>query len=252
MDREALLAEWEREEVELFAGWDFSHLAERWRLEEPPWSYAHRVRELMHGAQSLLDLGTGGGERLLEMRPDWPPRVAATEGYPPNLALAAQRLAPYNVEVKEADSNERQVLPYDDGSFDLVISRHSAFGGAEVMRVLAPGGVFFTQQVHGRSGEDLQARFGATPEWPYATMEYFAGKLTAAGLQLAEMEEWSGKMIFTDVGAIVYYLKATPWIVPDFSVATHLDALLDLQAQLEAGKELAFSRRLYILRAQKG
>ena len=120
------------------------------------------------------------------------------------------------------------------------------------MRVLAPGGVFFTQQVHGRSGEDLQARFGAVPEWPYATMEYFAGKLTAAGLDLAESKEWSGKMVFADVGAIVYYLKATPWIVPDFSVATHLDALLGLQEEVEAGKQLAFGRRLHILKARKG
>ena len=49
---------------------------------------------LMHGARSLLDLGTGGGERLLELRDDWPPRVAATEGYPPNLALAAAAAGP--------------------------------------------------------------------------------------------------------------------------------------------------------------
>ena len=252
MDRRALTAAWEREEIEPFAGWDFSHLAERWTLEEPPWSYAERVRKLMHGARSVLDLGTGGGERLLALREDWPSRVAATEGYPPNLALAAKRLAPYGVEVKEADSNEHQVLPYDDGSFDVLISRHSAFGAAEVMRVLAPGGVFFTQQVHGRSGEDLQARFGAVPEWAYATMEYFGAKLTAAGLQVTEMEEWEGKMVFADVGAIVYYLKATPWIVPEFSVAKYLDALLGLQEQAEAGRELAFGRRLYILKAVKG
>lgn len=252
MDREALIAAWEQEEISPFAGWDFSHLAERWTLEEPPWSYAERVRKLMHGARSLLDLGTGGGERLLELREDWPPQVAATEGYAPNLALATERLAPYGVVVRGADSDESTILPFDDGSFDLVISRHSAFNAAEVMRVLAPGGVFFTQQVHGRSGEDLQARFGALPEWPYATMEYFAGKLDATGLRLAEMEEWSGKMVFADVGAIVYYFKATPWIVPEFSVARFLDALLGLQAQLEEGRELAFGRRLYILTAQKG
>jgi SAM-dependent methyltransferase len=252
MQPETLVTEWKREELEPFTGWDFSHLAGRWMLEEPPWSYADRVRTLMHGARSLLDLGTGGGERLLELREDWPPQVAATEGYAPNLALATQRLAPYGMVVKGAESDESTILPFDGGSFDLVISRHSAFNAAEVMRVLAPGGVFFTQQVHGRSGEDLQARFGAVPEWPYATMEYFAGKLDATGLRPAEMEEWSGKMVFADVGAIVYYLKATPWIVPEFSVARYLDALMGMQAQVEAGRELAFGRRLYILTAQKG
>ena len=142
--------------------------------------------------------------------------------------------------MKRAESDESTILPFADGSFDLVISRHSSFNAAEVARVLAPGGIFFTQQVHGRSGEDLQARFGAAPQWPYATPEYFGGKLAAAGLQVTEMEEWAGKMVFADVGAIVYYLKAVPWIVPDFSVATHLDALLGAAgAGSMAGRETA-------------
>ena len=38
---------------------------------------------------------------------------------------------------------------------------------------------------------------------------------------------------------------------PRFSVATHLDALLGLQEQLDAGRELAFRARLYILAARK-
>jgi SAM-dependent methyltransferase len=219
--------------------------------EQPPWSYAERVGQLMRGARSVLDLGTGGGERLLGLREDWPARVAATEGYVPNLALATERLSTFGVEVKRAESDESTILPFADGRFDLVISRHSSFNAAEVMRVLSPGGIFFTQQVHGRSGEDLQARFGAQPQWPYATPAYFAGKLATAGLAVTEQQQWAGKLIFTDVGAIIYYLKAIPWIVPDFSVATHLDALLALQEQLDGGRELAFSARLYLLAARK-
>ncbi len=95
-------------------------------------------------------------------------------------------------------------------------------------------------------------RFGALPQWPYATAAYFGGKLTAAGLQVTEMEEWAGKTVFADVGAIVYYLTAVPWLVPGFSVATHLDALLALQEQVARGEELAFSTRLYLLAARKG
>jgi hypothetical protein len=53
------------------------------------------------------------------------------------------------------------------------------------------------------------------------------------------------------VGAIIYYLKAVPWIVPDFRVATHLEALLALQEQLDGGRELAFTTRLYLLAARK-
>ena len=177
--------------------------------------------------------------------------MAATEGYKPNLSLAKERLSPYGVEVKRTESDESTVLPFADGGFDLVISRNSSFNAAEVARVLSPGGIFFTQQVHGRSGEDLQAYFGAAPQWPYATPAYFGGKLAAARLHVTEQQQWAGRLTFADVGAIVYYLKAVPWTVPDFSVAGHLEALFKLQEQLDAGRELAFGTRLYILAARK-
>jgi SAM-dependent methyltransferase len=242
---------WLKEESEPFTGWDFSHLAGRMIEDQPPWSYMDRAAAWMGRATAVLDLGTGGGERLLALRPHWPPRVAATEGYAPNLALATQRLAAFGVEVKGADSDESTILPFASESFDLVISRHSAFNAAEVARVLAPGGIFYTQQVHGLSVADLQARFGATPEWPYATPDYFAAKLAAAGLTIVSGEEWTGRLTFADVGAIVYYLKAVPWLVPDFTVAAHRDALLDLQAQKEAGRPLEFTARLYYLETHK-
>gem|GEM_PF-1972829 len=40
----------------------------------------------------------------------------------------------------------------------------------------------------------------------------------------AATEDWQGALCFTDVGAIVYYLKALPWPVPGFMVEMHLPA----------------------------
>jgi SAM-dependent methyltransferase len=251
MHQSNLIAAWQQEEAQPFSGWDFSYLAGRMREDEPPWSYMEHAAALLRGARSVLDLGTGGGERLLALRPHWPARVAATEGYAPNLALATSRLAPLGVTVAGAESDESTILPFPTGHFDLVISRHSSFNAAEVARVLAPGGIFYTQQVHGRAVEDLLARFGASPQWPYATPGYFAAKMEAAGFVIAGRQEWTGTLRFTDVGAIVYYLRAAPWLVPGFSVATHCDALLGLQEQVERGEELAFCARLYILEARR-
>ena len=61
---------------------------------------------------------------------------------------------------------------------------------------------------------DLMAYFGAAPQWPNATPERYVPRLQAAGLEIVEVQEWSGKLRFTDVGAIVYYLKCVPWEVP--------------------------------------
>jgi hypothetical protein len=49
----------------------------------------------------------------------------------------------------------------------------------------------------------------------------------------------------------VYYLKAVPWIVPGFSVATHLDGLLSLQARVEKEGELSFAAKKFLIEAQK-
>ena len=67
-DREPMIAAWRREEQAPFAGWDFSHLDGRMIEEQAPWSYLARAAELMDQVSAVLDMGTGGGERLLALR----------------------------------------------------------------------------------------------------------------------------------------------------------------------------------------
>lgn len=96
--------------------------------------------------------------------------------------------------------------------------------------ILAQGGAFLTQQVHGLWAHDLIAVFGAKPQWPDATLDRYVPLLEAAGLTIADTRDWSGQISFTDVGAIVYYLRAVPWLVPGFSVATHSEQLYSCTA----------------------
>ena len=64
---------WQAEEKELIEGWNFPHLDGRVIEDDPPWSYMDRAQTLMNGADSLLDMDTGGGERLLDMCSSWLP-----------------------------------------------------------------------------------------------------------------------------------------------------------------------------------
>ena len=243
---------WKREEQQPFSGWDFSHLDGRMLEEQPTWSYSSRAAVLMRHASSVIDLGTGGGERLLQLRTDWPKKVVATEGYPPNFRLATERLSPFGAQVVDVRLTDDGGMPFANDEFDLVLNRHSAFHPREVARILAPGGTFLTEQVHGSWGYDLLAAFDAKPQWPEATLEKYGPQLTAAGLAVVDSQEWSGHLSFTDVGAIVYLLKAVPWLVPGFSVETHLAHLLALQRRLEGGEGLAFVARQYLIEACKG
>ena len=251
MNQEALIKNWKYEEGQPFIGWDFSYLDSRMLEEQPPWSYSARAAELMKQASAVIDLDTGGGERFLQLREYWPSKVVATEHYPPNFKLATERLTPFGATVLDIELSDFGPMSFADREFDLVLNRHAAFNPAEVGRILAPGGTFLTQQVHGLWAFDLLAAFDSKPQWPDATPEKYLPRLREVGLEIVNAQDWSGKLTFTDVGAIVYYLKAVPWLVPGFSVETHLKYLLTLQNQLERNQPLAFSSRKYLIEARK-
>ena len=246
-----LIGGWLREEQQPFDGWDFSYLDGRMLVDQEPWSYLDRAAELMARSSTVIDLDTGGGEKLLQLRDHWPARVVATEDYAPNYELASRRLSALGATVVRAAVSDTAAMPFADGEFDLVLNRHAAFNAQEVARVLSSGGSFLTQQVHGMWAWDLLAAFDAEPLWPDATLAKYVPLLEAAGLTIARAEEWEGRLTFTDVGAVVYYLKAAPWEVPGFTVKTHLPHLLALQRRLDAGEDLAFHAALYLIEATK-
>jgi SAM-dependent methyltransferase len=248
---EQLISAWKQEEQAPFSGWDFDYLKDRWQEASPPWSYEALVRELLPQATAVLDIGTGGGERLAAYQAIFPARVAATEGYHPNFLLARSRLEALGVEVKEAETSLSARLPFEDSSFDLVIDRHSAFNIAEVERVLQPGGIFLTQQVDGNNLSDLSDVFGVKQPWTNFTLDFVLNCIKETNLTVELAEEWAGPSVFRDVGAVVYFLKAVPWIVEGFSVAGYLPELKQIQARLAVDGELVFTQKLKVIRAVK-
>ena len=65
-----------------------------------------------------------------------------------------------------------------------------------------------------------------------------------------DWQDWTGEIRYMDVGAIVYYLHTVPWMVRGFSVDTHLEHLLKLQAQLEAEGSLVFANKMFMIEAK--
>jgi SAM-dependent methyltransferase len=178
--------------------------------------------------------------------------MLATEAYPPNFELARARLEPLGVTVVPYRSEDvvGGPLPFADGSLDVVLDRHESYDAREVARVLAPGGRFVTQQVDGGDKPDLLAAFGLTPRFPQVALGPFVDAAVAAGLVIERAEEWWGASVFTDVGALVYYVKATR-TVPDFSVARYEPELRALAAELTAGGELRFRCGQFVIVARK-
>ncbi|MGB1287330.1 MAG: class I SAM-dependent methyltransferase [Aggregatilineales bacterium] len=249
MDKEILLKHWEAEAQKPFSGWDFSYLRGRYREEKPSWSYDALAREALRNTDTVLDMGTGGGEKLLQFRDALPEITIATEGYAPNVLVAHASLASHNIPVVPYDSETDARMPFADASFGLVINRHDSFAVTELARILRPGGVFLTQQVDGRNLADLQALFGMTIAYQHVTLSHYQQAFVATGFEIERIEDWQGVTEFSDVGALVYYLHAIPWEVPeDFSVRRYQDVLLSLH-QREI--PLQFTSRRFLLQGRK-
>mgnify|MGYP000429405630 CR=1 FL=1 len=125
--------------------------------QDIPWNYEAIVRRYLSPESRLLDIDTGGGEFLLSLNHP-PENTSATEGYPPNVSLCQALLPPLGIDFREAGRSD--CLPFDSGSFDLVINRHGRFDARELYRILKPGGCFVTQQV-GAEKRPRTGRFAA-------------------------------------------------------------------------------------------
>jgi SAM-dependent methyltransferase len=259
---EDLLAEGESVPVD---GWDFSWFEGRAAEERPPWGYARllgaRLAELARvpGA-AALDLQTGGGEVLataLAMGPGAPPTLAATESWPPNVAVARRNLARFGAQMVALPDAHRD-LPFPDGSFDLVVSRHPLHvPWAEVARVLKPGGRYLSQDVGpGSVAELTEFMMGPLdpprPDRPNRDPKWSVLGAERAGLTVTGLQEFRGRMEFNDVAAVVVFLRKVIWIVPGFTVAGYRDQLRALHEQIESDGPFLAATVRFLIEARPG
>jgi SAM-dependent methyltransferase len=230
-----------------FSGWDFSWALDRWREDPPPWDYAAIVQAHLNGVDTLLDMGTGGGEFLSSLVP-LPDQTYATEGYLPNVPVARNRLEPLGVHVVVSDDADE--LPFASEFFDLIINRHDAFAGSELFRALKPGGTFVTQQVGGRNCIELNEFLQEEVEHEFSewTLNREVDLLRNAGLEILRSEESYTPSIFFDIGAVVRYLTIIEWQIADFSLPRYRQRLLAMHRHiLDQGEFRAHSHRFLII-----
>lgn len=233
-------------------GWDFSWLDGRATEQRPSWGYHRLMAQRMATASAALDIQTGGGEVLAEA-PKLPRLVVATESWPPNIARAARLLHPRGVAVV-ADEDEPP-LPFADGAFDLVVSRHPVtVWWEEIARVLQPGGTYLSQQVGPASVFELveyflgpqpgEVRRKRHPDDAQAAAE-------AAGLEVVDLRFESLRTEFFDIGAVIYFLRKVIWMVPGFTVDKYRDQLRQLHEDIQRkGPFIAHTTR-FLIEARK-
>jgi len=234
-----------------FEGWDFSYLEGRKTDFDLPWDYASNVRKRMKTAGSMLDMGTGGGEILASLAP-FPSHVCATETYAPNVLVAKRRLEPLGVQVYDATADsENEHLPFADEEFDLVINRHESYVVDEVWRILKSRGHFITQQCGGYGEVNLIEYFKGSVEPIDWTAAVASRQLQNGGFQIVDKREVYPEYSFLDIGAVVYYLKAIPWLLDDFTFEKYRDRLVAMHEHIQKHGGFTVKDQRFLIEAVK-
>ena len=246
-DFERLVAEGASVPVE---GWDFSWFEGRATEERPPWGYLRLISERMATAHAALDIQTGGGEVLAKI-PAAPPVLAATEAWPPNLAIARTNLAPLGGTVEHVA--EDAPLPFPDASFDLVVSRHpTVTDWTEIARVLTPGGTFLSQQIGAGTNIELTSFFKGPQEIAEHWLTgYRVARAEAAGLEVRDVREATLRVVFHDVAAVIVFLRKVIWTVDDFSVERYRERLADLHRRIRRDGSFVSHAQRFLIEARK-
>lgn len=232
MDNKQLFEQCKQAEEDFdLKGWDFSALEGRMVVPDVPWDYRRVVKSYLKDSDKLLDMGTGGGEVLLTLKHPYS-NTYATEAYEPNYELCKKMLSPLGITVVQ----EYEKIPFADEMFDFITNRHESFDLAEVSRALKRGGYFFTQQVRNRNFYELAEALNGKVELdnPSHSIEKYADALERLGFKIIMKDEVTLPTKFLDIGAVVFYAKAIPWEIPNFTVETHFDKLCKIQQEIDA------------------
>lgn len=206
-------------------GWDFSRM--KCMTEGAAWDFYLEVARRCRPDDLLLDIGTGGGEALLELA-DAARLLIGVEQSGGMMQTAAANLAAsgrQNVRILQMDARKMQ-LP--DGFFNIVSCRHSPFDEREIFRVLTDGGVFLTQQVSEGDKWNLVQAFGRDQQrQPDGTlMNRYLDGLEQAGFRNIRCEQYDADEYYATAEDLVFLLKHTP-IIPGFGRDAEDFAILD-------------------------
>ena len=183
--------------VQARRGWDFSSMRET--RQPVPWEYHDVVLRYLRPSDAVLDIGTGGGERLRDLAGAFGSGLGIDVD-PAMVRFATENSAAPNLSFR-ACSDRLESVPE---TFDVIISRHAPFDPGAVAAHLRPGGYFITQQVGERNMACVKAALGQSPEPPAIQRQPFA----ASELRLLAFLEYDVEYVVRDIESLVFWLNA--------------------------------------------
>ncbi len=145
------------EKVGKTIGWDFSKMKYE-VVDNSEFVYFDEINENIDKNTVLLDIGTGGGEKLINQILDECLMKIGTDFSDEMIKVAKRNIDKKN-NVKVFKMNSDRIL-FPDEFFDVVCARHTPFNTNEIYRLMKPKGKFFSEQIDEDDCLELKNLFG--------------------------------------------------------------------------------------------
>lgn len=231
-------------------GWDFSQVKvveEGSRID-----YSKVVESRLGIDKTLLDVGTGGGERLEAFAP----KVREAIGIDVDRELiktTAENLGKSSLQNVNLILCDSEKVPIAGASIDMVIDRQSPFNAKEVSRILKPGGTFITQQVSEGDKSNFKEIFqrGQSYEKKSSTLKKrYLTELREAGIRIIEERAVNTTEYYESMDDVIFLFANTP-IIPDFDFEKEQDKLEKIEEKFRTDKGIRTNSERFLIVGSK-
>ena len=186
-------------------GWDFSNM--KVLREAVPWEYIEEVKKYIKYSDRVLDIGTGGGEKFIQLSSFF------KEGVGTDVDTEMVKIA--NESAKDIENLTFIVtdekLTKLDYQFDVIINRHAPFNLEAVKKHLKHGGYFITQQVGEKNMLNIKQALVNISDHP----PIYKTEIVKSGFDCVEFREYDVEYVVSDIESLIFWLNALDMLHAD-------------------------------------
>ena len=143
---------------EKIGNWDFSKI--KCKTEKlTDWDFYKKIKEYTDEKSLCLDLGTGGGEKVLKNYPNVG-MIIATDFSKKMLKTAKLNLKNYPDKKVKFVYMDNLKMNFPKETFDLISARHTVIEAKQIYDCLAPGGIVVIRGVDKKDCWEIKELFG--------------------------------------------------------------------------------------------
>jgi len=231
-------------------GWDFGRLKKK--VSGVRWNFYEEVLKKCDKNTVLLDIGMGGGEKVLELA-DKVKLLVGIDHAEGMVKTARKNLTKSGRKNVYFYQMEARKVGFPDGFFDVIACRQSNFFPKEVYRLLKPGGWFLTQQVGEDDKENITKCFGRgiSQNKEGTLMNRYGRAMKQVGFKNIKMKSYNATEWYAGADDIIYLLKHAP-IVPNFGGKKEdMESLAKFIAENKEKKGIKTNSRRFMIVGRK-